>query len=303
MNPHAVLGVSPSASKDEAKAAFRRLAQKYHPDRGGNETKFKEVKAAWEMIERGYQATPSTPKSTNDTPYKSSFTDPTGGTKKPQAASQHKSTAFESKARPQKRARPAPGYEARGPLVLPRTTKVCNNRRYDAEITLEITHKQWFEGCVVPFRHDKDVYHYEVRPGTVATNVIDTFSPDTCLIGRFPTPVKIKITLSIQNKPEKPEEKSKDPPVMDHLVTHEVCALGLFSGGKIETKDARGEGVSLTIQPGFDPKDPIVVEGRGHGKDGQRGRLLVKIVPVFKAPSLFSENERKMLNRVNELAK
>lgn len=289
MNPHAVLGVSPSASKDEAKAAFRRLAQKYHPDRGGNETKFKEVKAAWEMIERGYQAMP---KSTNDAPYKSSFTDPTGGTKKPQASSQHK-------ARPQKRARPAPGYEARGPLVLPRTTKVCNNGRYDAEITLEITHNQWFEGCVVPFRHDEDVYHYEVRPGTVATNVIDTFSPDTCLIGRFPTPVKIKITLSIQ----KPEEKSKDPPVMDHLVTHEVCALGLFSGGKIETKDARGEGVSLTIQPGFDPKDPIVVEGRGHGKDGQRGRLLVKIVPVFKAPSLFSENERKMLNRVNELAK
>jgi len=27
MNPYAVLGVSPSASKDEAKAAFRRLAQ------------------------------------------------------------------------------------------------------------------------------------------------------------------------------------------------------------------------------------------------------------------------------------
>lgn len=46
-----VLGVSKSASADEIKKSFRRLAIKYHPDKeGGNEDKFKEVNEAYEVL-------------------------------------------------------------------------------------------------------------------------------------------------------------------------------------------------------------------------------------------------------------
>ncbi len=49
-----VLGVSKSASADEMKKAYRRLAMKYHPDRNkddaDSEAKFKEAKEAWEVL-------------------------------------------------------------------------------------------------------------------------------------------------------------------------------------------------------------------------------------------------------------
>ena len=45
-----VLGIGKNASPDEIKKAFRRLAVEYHPDRGGDETKFKEINEAYEVL-------------------------------------------------------------------------------------------------------------------------------------------------------------------------------------------------------------------------------------------------------------
>lgn len=45
-----VLGVGKNASADEIKKAFRRAAVEHHPDRGGDETKFKEINEAYEVL-------------------------------------------------------------------------------------------------------------------------------------------------------------------------------------------------------------------------------------------------------------
>ncbi len=45
-----VLGVSKGASADEIKKSFRRAAVEHHPDRGGDETKFKEINEAYEVL-------------------------------------------------------------------------------------------------------------------------------------------------------------------------------------------------------------------------------------------------------------
>lgn len=56
-NPYEVLGVSPNASDDEIKIAYRELTRKYHPDANVNnpladlaEEKFKEVQEAYDTI-------------------------------------------------------------------------------------------------------------------------------------------------------------------------------------------------------------------------------------------------------------
>ena len=48
-----VLGVGKDASADEIKKAFRRSAVEHHPDRGGDETKFKELNEAYEVLKDG----------------------------------------------------------------------------------------------------------------------------------------------------------------------------------------------------------------------------------------------------------
>lgn len=50
MDYYEVLGVSKSASQDEIKKAFHKLAHKYHPDKGGDEKKFKEINEAYQVL-------------------------------------------------------------------------------------------------------------------------------------------------------------------------------------------------------------------------------------------------------------
>ena len=45
-----ILGINKSASADEIKKAFRKLAVKHHPDKGGDEAKFKELNEAYEVL-------------------------------------------------------------------------------------------------------------------------------------------------------------------------------------------------------------------------------------------------------------
>lgn len=45
-----VLGVGKSASADEIKKAFRRAAVEHHPDKGGDEGKFREINEAYEVL-------------------------------------------------------------------------------------------------------------------------------------------------------------------------------------------------------------------------------------------------------------
>lgn len=57
INPYNVLGISPDASEDEIKKAYKTLSRRYHPDANVNnpnkeqaEEKFKEIQAAYQQI-------------------------------------------------------------------------------------------------------------------------------------------------------------------------------------------------------------------------------------------------------------
>jgi hypothetical protein len=58
MDPFAVLGVSPDAADRELNAAYRALAKRWHPDRGGGEDaerRMAEINAAYDLLRAGVQ--------------------------------------------------------------------------------------------------------------------------------------------------------------------------------------------------------------------------------------------------------
>lgn len=50
---YSILGVSPQASPDEIKKAYRSLANKHHPDKGGDQSKFKDISVAYDTLSDG----------------------------------------------------------------------------------------------------------------------------------------------------------------------------------------------------------------------------------------------------------
>jgi curved DNA-binding protein len=50
MDYYEILGVNKTASQDEIKKAYRKLAMKHHPDKGGDEHKFKEISVAYDTL-------------------------------------------------------------------------------------------------------------------------------------------------------------------------------------------------------------------------------------------------------------
>lgn len=294
MTPFQVLGVPVNCSVDEAKKAWRSLAQQLHPDKGGNEAKFKEAKAAWEQIEAGYRWTE---------PPKSTFTPPPT----PRPSPFKPASGFAGK--------PAPGYEAkRTRPVLPRTKTEKIHGSSVCSVDLEITETQAFTGCTVPFWDDGTVHDFVVEPGRYPKDCTESYTrnmeyPLDEMIGRSHVgtkTIRVKVTIQaphVEPPPPPPPapEKPKPEEKRDAEMSLPLCALGLFTGGRVTVFDPRDNPIQITIPPGHDPELPFIFTQKGYGLLGERGRLIVKIVPIFKAPNALNEHELQQLKRLEEM--
>ena len=50
---YAILGVAKTATPDEIKKAYRKLASQHHPDKGGDTARFQEIEEAYRVLKIG----------------------------------------------------------------------------------------------------------------------------------------------------------------------------------------------------------------------------------------------------------
>lgn len=53
MDPYKILGISPDSTEEQIKKAYKNLAKKHHPDKGGTAEKFREISDAYKKIMHG----------------------------------------------------------------------------------------------------------------------------------------------------------------------------------------------------------------------------------------------------------
>ena len=170
MNPYSVLGVATLAPDDVVKAAYRRLAQRYHPDREtGNEEKFKEIKAAFELIESGNWTPPAPPEPV----YRSSFSEPKSKAK-PWTPPTRRPTAGEA----------TPEYRGKGVLPDYPVARRVGSRYEPYEVELLITQEQADYGCNVPFKCEGKLLTHWVQPGSSRYRTLCNFVDDS-LVGNI----------------------------------------------------------------------------------------------------------------------
>lgn len=54
-----LLGLPPTFTTEELKRAYRKAAHKYHPDKGGNAEKFKQIHIAYDFLSKYTNGPPS----------------------------------------------------------------------------------------------------------------------------------------------------------------------------------------------------------------------------------------------------
>jgi hypothetical protein len=67
MDPYKVLGISADASQQEIKRAYLSMADKYHPDHGGDAWVFEQIRTAYEQLSQSKNVSPPTPKTPSPT--------------------------------------------------------------------------------------------------------------------------------------------------------------------------------------------------------------------------------------------
>lgn len=303
---YAVLGVNRTASADEIKQSFRKLARKYHPDVNPNdktaEAKFKEVSEAYEVLsdadkrkkyDQYGQYWQQASRAGAGTPYSSPgdmggfdfsnygsfdefinellgrFATPGGGGARSYPYG-------------------APGGGPGGPGFGYETAP---NQSFDQEASIRLTFSEAFHGAQKRLRIGNDSVEVRIPPGAKQGSKIR-------LKGKGPinpyTKQPADIYLVVQLEGHSFFSLEGDSLMAEVPITPDEAVLG----GKIDVPTPDGS-VTMNLPGGTRSGQTLRLRGKGWPRPkGDRGDLLIKV--LITPPTSLSEAERQLYEKIRD---
>lgn len=284
MNPYDTLGIPRTATVEDAKAAYRKLAMQHHPDRGGNAARFAEIKSAWESIETGtFQAfKPAQPSSSFRNRPKSPPTDPQGT---------WRSNIFDEFKQATKSYNP---YGGNGGM----------NQQY-GDVVAKVSMREAFLGFNMIIPKAKSNAHVHVTGGMPNGYRGDFPTSDnstkTVIVAFDHAPFKLR---DVDPSPDN-SDWNRNPG--DTELTVDIDAIDVITGTWLTVKDFLGESLQVRVPAGHNPLHPLRISNKGYmGWDmamqqpsGKRADMYLRLNVIFNPPA--SIEKQKIVNLYNQI--
>lgn len=264
MDYYNILGVDKTASLDDIKKAYRKLASKHHPDRGGDTAKFQEIQGAYDTL--------------SDPDKRSEYDNP----------------------RPQRHpfGGMPPGFEdifgnfGFGDPFGQRRQRAARNR--DLNLQTQLTLEEAFNGknlianIRLPSGKEQTI-DVKIPPGIREGITLRLAGMGDDSISNVP---RGDIHLSIIIQPHRTYNREGDDLIMEVNVT---CFEAML-GKTIQFTTLDGKTLETSIPPGFQPSQILSINGQGMPsmKDQRmKGRLLIKVNVTI--PKMLTDEQKTIL--------
>jgi curved DNA-binding protein len=259
-NHYQTLGVNKDATADDIKRAYRKLASKHHPDRGGDTGTFQEIQTAYDTLSDPQR------RATYDNPGFGSF----GGGFRADAPFDFQTIFDIFGARFQQ-----PGQQQQ------------QQRRQQARMSLWITLRDVAAG-------GKRTISVGTQQGTHAVEIeipLGIDNGDTVQYsGIGPGGMDLVVTYRIH--PDARFERND----LNLLTEHQIDIWTLITGGSATVKDVLGNSLEISVPARTQPGTTVRLRGRGlNGRTGSSGDLLVRLqarIPDHIDPDLLTMIEK-----------
>jgi len=270
MDYYSVLGLKPSASDDEIKKAYRKLASKHHPDKGGDTAKFQEIQTAYDAL-----TNPNSKHTSQEQTWAGQ--QPFNWEDLASVFGQHRAgTGFD----PFEHIFRQPG----GP----------RNQDYHVDITVDLEQIYDSSTITVGLRlpsmstHDLELkLSHDYKDGTK----IRFAGLGSKAIGRAPAG---DLYVTLRQRPHVRFERVGT----DLVVSEKVDVWTAMSGGDLQINTIDNKILEVKINPGTQPGTLMRLKGYGmpYGANGLKGDMLVRL--NITIPALSDEEANKTINQL-----
>jgi curved DNA-binding protein len=280
MDYYATLGLKRGATPEEIKKAYRSLAMKHHPDRGGDEAKFKEISTAYDVL--------STPEKKN---LVDMGIDPNA---QPNSGRPNQGGPFDFNFGNDDFENIFRNFGFGGGFARQQSIRKNKSVSIHVEVTLEecFSGKDFNAEISVP-NGRKKVININIPPGIESGQQVRYRGMGDDLYKDIPAG---DLLVNIIIKPHKDFERSKETLICEKVISVWDAMLGK----EIEITGIDGRKFNVVVPSGIQPSTMLSCKGEGLPKlnYNQRGDLLIRI--KVEIPKNLSDTQKQLIDTIKK---